>query len=63
LQPLPNIDSYISELLQSSPALLDFSKWGIYLPEKYKIALLKSRYFDIEQTRELLGKLRLINNQ
>lgn len=63
LQPLPDINSYISELLQSSPALLDFTKWGIYLPEKYKVALLKSRYFDIERTRELSGNLHLINNE
>lgn len=63
LQSLSDIDTYISELLQSSPALLDFSKWGVYLPKKYNIILLKSRYFDIERTKELLSDLHLINNK
>ena len=59
---LANIDIHISNLLQTNPALLDFSKWGIYLPENYKVKLLKERYFDIEQTEQLLKKIKLIEN-
>nr|MBA3283978.1 DEAD/DEAH box helicase [Nitrosopumilus sp.] len=58
--PLADIDIHISTLLQTNPALLDFSKWGMYLPDNYKIKLLKDRYFDIEQTRQLLTKMKLI---
>ncbi len=58
--PLLEIDSHISTLLETNPALLDFSKWGIYLPKRYKIKLLKNRYFDIEQTKEMLTTLKLI---
>ena len=61
--PLTNIDTHISTLLQTNPALLDFSKWGSYLPDNYKIKHLKYRYFDIEQTAQLLRTMKLIENE
>jgi ATP-dependent Lhr-like helicase len=61
--PLADFDSHISNLLQTNPTLLDFSKWGVYLPEKFKVKLIKDKYFDIEQTRELLATMKLIGNQ
>ena len=60
--PLTHIDTHISTLLQTNSALLDFSKWGIYLPDNYKIKLVKDRYFDVEQTGQLLKKMKLIEN-
>jgi ATP-dependent Lhr-like helicase len=61
--PLTDIDTHISSLLQTNPALLNFSKWGTYLPDNYKIKLLKDRYFDIEQTAIYLTKIKLIENE
>lgn len=61
--PLSNIDIHISKLLQINPALLDFSKWGVYLPENYKVKLIKDKYFDIEQTGKLLVTMKLIVNK
>jgi len=61
--PLTDIDTHISTLLQTNPALLDFSKWGTYLPDNYKIKLVKDRYFDIEQTAQLLRTMQLIENE
>ena len=61
--PLTDIDTHISTLLQTNPTLLDFSKWGIYLPDNYKIKLVKDRYFDIEQTAQLLRTMKLIDNE
>ena len=61
--PLADIDTHISNLLQLNPVLLDFSKWGVYLPESYKVKLLKDKYFDIELTREFLSKMKLIENK
>lgn len=61
--PLTDIDTHISTLLETNPTLLDFSKWGIYLPKSYQIKLVKNKYFDIEQTKELLSTLKLINNE
>ena len=60
--PLENIDCHISKLLKANPALLDFSKWGIYLPEKYQVKLIKDKYFDIVETKEFLYKMRLVEN-
>ena len=61
--PLTDIDTHISTLLENNPALLDFSKWGIYLPKSYQIKLVRNKYFDIEQTKELLSTLQLIHNE
>ena len=61
--PLTDIDTHISTLLQTNPALLDFSKWGTYLPDNHKIKLVKDRYFDIEQTAQLLRTMKLIENE
>lgn len=61
--PLTDIDTHISTLLETNPTLLDFSKWGIYLPKSYQIKLVRNKYFDIEQTKELLSKLELIHNK
>lgn len=60
---LTDIDTHISMLLEAKPALLDYSKWGRFLPENYKIKLLKDRYFDIEQTSQLLKSIKLIRNK
>lgn len=61
--PLAEIDIHLSALLETNPTLLDFSKWGIYLPEKYQIKILKDKYFDIEQTKEFLSKINLKLNE
>ncbi|MER3465051.1 MAG: DEAD/DEAH box helicase [Chitinophagaceae bacterium] len=61
--PLGDIDIHISNLLQTNPALLDFSKWGLYLPENYQVKLIKDKYFDIEQTGEFLATMKLIQNE
>jgi ATP-dependent Lhr-like helicase len=60
--PLADIDIHISTYLEKNPTLLDFSKWGIYLPENYKVKLVKNKYFDVENTQLLLNKWELINN-
>jgi len=60
---LTDIETHISTLIQTNPSLLDFSKWGTYLPDNYKIKLAKDRYFDIEQTEQLLRTMKLIVNE
>ena len=57
---IEDIDNHISTFLKHKPNIIDFSKWGILLPDKYKIQILKDKYFDIDQTRELLSKIKLI---
>ena len=60
---LTDIDRHITKLLQINPALLDFSKWGVYLPENFQVKLLKDKYYDIEQTEKYLRLLKLIENK
>ncbi|MDN5477686.1 MAG: DEAD/DEAH box helicase, partial [Chryseobacterium sp.] len=43
-----NFDEALTELLDNFPDVLNFSKWGEFLPLKHQIELLKHRYFDFE---------------
>jgi len=61
--PISQIDNHITDLLENTPTLLDFSKWGIYLPKKYQVKLIKDKYFDIENTEKLLNQMRIIENR
>jgi ATP-dependent Lhr-like helicase len=61
--PISEIDNHIADLLENTPALLDFSKWGIYLPKKYQVKLIKDKYFDIESAERLLNQMRIIENK
>ncbi|MBL0329094.1 MAG: DEAD/DEAH box helicase [Bacteroidetes bacterium] len=61
--PISNIDLHIHELLQGNPALLDFSKWGVYLPFKFQVELLKEKYFDISNTETLMSLISPIENK
>lgn len=55
-QVFNQIDTYLVTALEKNESLISFSKWGTYLPMKYKCEILKERYFDFE------GAIRLINN-
>ena len=61
-EPVDHIDIHIGNVLQSTPALLDFSKWGLFLPTKFKIDLLKQKYFDFKNI-EQINLFRLIENK
>lgn len=63
IHPISEIDNHITDLLENSPTLLDFSKWGIYLPKKYQVKLIKDKYFDIENAEKLLNQMRIIENR
>jgi ATP-dependent Lhr-like helicase len=57
-----NINFALSLELDKNPELLDFSKWGRYLPLKYQIELLKNSYFDFERCNNFLQNLNFIEN-
>jgi len=47
LRPTPkDFDEYLVELIEKSPQILGFSKWGSLLPRRFQIELLKQRYYD-----------------
>ncbi len=52
-QILGQVDTHIDILLKTSPAILDFSKWGWYLPTRFKIALIKQKYFDFKNAEQI----------
>lgn len=60
--PLKNIDQHLGELLQRRPLLLDFSKWGAYLPFKFQIDLLKHKYFDFKEAEQWINKVSIVVN-
>jgi len=62
-QPLADIDTHITNLLQTTPTLLDFSKWGLYLPPKFQVKLIRDKYFDITNTEQLLTLIEPIENK
>lgn len=59
---LSEIDVHISALLQKTPSLMNFSKWGPYIPKVYQVKLLKEKHFDIKQTEVMLKEMKLIEN-
>jgi len=55
-----NIDSHLIKELDSNDSLLGFSKWGSYLPMKYKCEIVKERYFDFEAAISFINSLNLV---
>ena len=55
-----SIDEHLELALEENESLLGFSKWGEFLPIKYKIEIVKERYFDFEAAIELLNNIALI---
>jgi ATP-dependent Lhr-like helicase len=55
-------DEYIIEQLKTDNSLLNFSKWGIYLPDKYKVALIKENHFDLEGAKTFISSIKLVRN-
>lgn len=62
-QPFADIDTHITNLLATTPTLLDFSKWGLYLPQTFQVKLIKDKYFDIPNTEQLLTLIQPIENK
>jgi ATP-dependent Lhr-like helicase len=62
-QPFTDIDTHITNLLEMTPNLLDFSKWGLYLPQIFQVKLIKDKYFDIPNTQQLLTLIKPIENK
>ena len=48
------IDEIVTKELEKNLESLTLSKWGVYLPVKFQIRLMKQNYYDIIQTQEFL---------
>lgn len=60
---LIEIDLHIENLLQTKPAVLGFSKWGLYLPMRFQINLIKNTYFDFAGAEQLLNTCKIVPNR
>jgi ATP-dependent Lhr-like helicase len=58
-----NTDEILAKLIENNPGIIDFSKWGKYLPLSYQVKLLKEKYFDFEGCYAYLQNLKIIENQ
>ncbi|MDR4892009.1 MULTISPECIES: DEAD/DEAH box helicase [unclassified Chryseobacterium] len=58
-----DMDKILTGLLEDKPEIIDFSKWGKYLPITYQIKLLKEKYYDFEGCRIYLQNLKIIENK
>jgi ATP-dependent Lhr-like helicase len=59
---LNNIDSYLDETLRENKELISFSKWGIFLPQKFQVKLIKEKLLDIPGTTKFINNVRFNGN-
>ncbi|MGX9987237.1 DEAD/DEAH box helicase [Soonwooa purpurea] len=57
-----DFDLILSNLLEDKPDILDFSKFGKFLPLKFQIEILKSSYYDFHNCKEFINHINLIIN-
>jgi len=60
---IKDLDLYLIEVLKSNSSILNFSKWGQYLPQSFQVKLLKDKYFDFENTLQFLSSVQLMTNK
>lgn len=54
-----DITPHLHDVLQTNPSILEFSKWGQYLPIQFQTSILKDQYFDFEAAKIFLDRLQL----
>ena len=57
-----NIDLVLANVLDATPNILDFSKYGKFLPVKFQLEILKNSYYDLLGCERFLRSLKIVNN-
>lgn len=57
-----DINSELSSLLERKPEVLEYSKYGKYLPLKYQVEILKNAHFDFLNLEQFLINLVIVSN-
>lgn len=57
-----NIDLVLANVLDANPNILDFSKYGKFLPVKFQLEILKNSYYDLLGCERFLRSLKIVNN-
>ncbi len=58
---LEDIEFHLENEVRSNPMILDFSKWGKYLPVQYQCEILKEKYFDFDAVKLFLDSIEIIS--
>lgn len=56
------INEALGEALKKNPALINLSKFGLYLPLKFQAEILKNKYYDFDACFKFLEKIRWVYN-
>lgn len=57
---IENIDFYLLDLYRKNTNILDFSKFGKFLPEKFIVELIKDKYFDFPNAIKFMENIEFI---
>lgn len=57
---LSNISNYIQQLLTQTPDIINFSKYGKYLPLTYQVSLLEEQFYDIKNTKDFFENITFV---
>lgn len=57
---LADIDFHLENAVRTNPAILDFSKWGRFLPISFQIEILKEKFFDFEGANKFLANVGIV---
>jgi len=60
---IPLVDTYILDLLEKKPSLMDGYKWGKYLPIHFQVDLMKCSNYDLKQTIEFLNEIEFVGEK
>lgn len=55
-----NLDTMLLSSLKETPHLINISRWGEYLPDKYKISLIKEKLYDFDGAFKFIDKMNFI---
>ncbi|MFC4213535.1 DEAD/DEAH box helicase [Pedobacter lithocola] len=58
-----HIDSALISMLESNPAVMEFSKWGTLLPLQYQLIILKLKIYDFTHTEIFLSTCEFVEAQ
>lgn len=57
-----NIDKHLLSHLEVNERLIEFCKWGEYLPKEYQAEILKERLFDFENAVAFINNINLVES-
>lgn len=62
-QKFDELNLLVEEYIHANPVLMNFSKWGEYLPVRFQVQLLNQQYFDFDSARLFIKSLCLIKGK